>query len=127
MEAIEGQSETPVEDLPPIKPLDKAIVAFAGPLFSFLLALTLGTVVWVVGKPASQADKTTVIGIVKKDGPADLLNSPDACRSEPSLLDGPLGRLLKHDRSYSAFKDGIHRTLTSAPTPSLLQFGGFAG
>jgi len=72
MEAIEGQSETPVEDLPPIKPLDKAIVAFAGPLFSFLLALTLGTVVWVVGKPASQADKTTVIGIVKKDGPADL-------------------------------------------------------
>jgi uncharacterized protein (TIGR03435 family) len=28
------------------------------------------------------------------------------------LLDGPLHRLLKDDLSYSAFKDGIHRTLT---------------
>src|ERR1700685_1986565 len=41
-----------------------------------------------------------------------VLDSLEACRSEPSLLDGPLHRLLKDDLSYSAFKDGLHRTLT---------------
>src|SRR5579864_1281656 len=39
MEAIEGKSETPAEKLPPISALDKIIVAVAGPLFSFLLAV----------------------------------------------------------------------------------------
>jgi hypothetical protein len=28
------------------------------------------------------------------------------------LAQCPLGHILKHDRSYSAFKDGLHRTLT---------------
>src|ERR1700709_515590 len=37
METIEGDSEAPPQDLPPLKPLDKTIVAVAGPLFSFLL------------------------------------------------------------------------------------------
>src|ERR1043166_9119504 len=48
MEAIEGKSDTPVEALPPISALDKIIVAFAGPLFSFLLALAFAVVVWGV-------------------------------------------------------------------------------
>lgn len=39
MEAIEGASSEPREKLPPIRPLDKIIVAFAGPLFSMLLAV----------------------------------------------------------------------------------------
>src|SRR5271156_6576357 len=50
MEAIEGKSESSEEPLPPISALDKIIVAFAGPLFSFLLALVFATVVWIVGK-----------------------------------------------------------------------------
>ena len=41
MEVMEGKGETPREQLPPISPLDKIIVAFAGPLFSFLLACCL--------------------------------------------------------------------------------------
>ena len=41
-----------------------------------------------------------------------VLDSLEACRSEPSLIDGPLGRLLKDDLSYSAPKDSLHRTLT---------------
>src|ERR1041385_5491163 len=36
-ETIEGKGETPAEELPNISALDKIIVAFAGPLFSFLL------------------------------------------------------------------------------------------
>src|SRR3954467_6044782 len=51
MEAIEGKTDTKAEQLPPISAMDKIIVAFAGPLFSFLLALFFGTIVWVVGRP----------------------------------------------------------------------------
>jgi len=71
MEAIEGKGESPGTPLPQISALDKIIVAFAGPLFSFLLALAFAFVVWVVGRPVSEAEMTTVIGYVEKDGPAD--------------------------------------------------------
>jgi regulator of sigma E protease len=51
MEALEG-GEKLEKPLPAITPLDKIIVAFAGPLFSMLLALASAVVVWKVGKPA---------------------------------------------------------------------------
>ncbi len=72
MEAIEGSTSDEVkkEPLPPISPLDKIIVAFAGPLFSFLLALAFACVVWVVKKPVEEAASTTVIGGMAEDGPA---------------------------------------------------------
>src|SRR5262245_39655827 len=71
MEAIEGKGESSGKPLPPISALDKIIVAFAGPLFSFLLALAFAGVVWAVGRPVSEAEMTTVIGYVDKGGPAD--------------------------------------------------------
>lgn len=71
MELIEGKTEEPREHLPTISALDKIIVAFAGPLFSFLLALAFALVVWVVGRPVSQSETTTTIGYVLEDGPAD--------------------------------------------------------
>src|SRR5215469_16248337 len=70
MEAIEGKSESPVEQLPNISPLDKIIVAVAGPLFSFLLAVFFAFIVWGVGRPSNEADNSTVIGWVDPDGPA---------------------------------------------------------
>ena len=70
MEAVEGKTETPREDLPPASPGDKIIVAFAGPLFSFLLALFFATIVWVVGKPTTYSENTTTIGFVIPGGPA---------------------------------------------------------
>lgn len=70
MEAIEGASDTPAESLPPISPTDKIIVAFAGPLFSFLLALAFAVIVWVVGRPVSAANDSTMIGWVHPTGPA---------------------------------------------------------
>ena len=45
MEVMEGKVETPRDQLPPITTLDKIIVAFAGPLFSFLLAVTFAFIV----------------------------------------------------------------------------------
>src|SRR5437764_7040416 len=71
MEAIEGKGESAGKPLPQISALDKIIVAFAGPLFSFLLALAFAVVVMVVGRPVSEAETTTTIGYVEKDSPAD--------------------------------------------------------
>jgi len=68
MESIEGKNQN-AEPLPPVKPIDKIIVAFAGPLFSFLLALLTACLVYFVGKPDSRIN-TTTIGYVVKDSPA---------------------------------------------------------
>jgi regulator of sigma E protease len=70
MESIEGKPGTARSELPPIKPIDKIIVAFAGPFFSFLLALAFATLVWAVGRPMPEAETTTTIGYVTPDGPA---------------------------------------------------------
>lgn len=70
MEAIEGKTDEKAEKLPNVTPLDKIIVAFAGPLFSFLLAVAFAIVVWQVGKPTNEADNTTIIGWVEPSGPA---------------------------------------------------------
>jgi regulator of sigma E protease len=70
MDAIEGESDIPREALQPISPLDKIIVALAGPVFSILLAFAMATAVWIVGKPQNEIDSTT-IGYVAKGGPAD--------------------------------------------------------
>ncbi len=71
MEAIEGKGEEGREVLPPISALDKIIVAFAGPLFSFGLAVVFALAVWWIGRPVSEGETTTVIGYVEKGGPAD--------------------------------------------------------
>jgi regulator of sigma E protease len=74
MESIEGQVEgedKEKKDLPPITPLDKIIVAFAGPLFSFLLAVVFACIVFVVKKPVSEAVGTTIVGEVAADSPAE--------------------------------------------------------
>ncbi len=70
MEVIEGKTDETVEKLPPVAAIDKIIVAFAGPLFSFLLAVFFAVVVWQVGKPSNDADNSTVIGWVDPTGPA---------------------------------------------------------
>lgn len=70
MEAIEGGDSERRKELPPISPLDKIIVAFAGPLFSFLLAFAAACAVWIFGKPADTVHSTT-IGYIEKDSPAE--------------------------------------------------------
>src|SRR5882724_10158833 len=72
MEAIEGKSEDAANEapLPNVSPLDKIIVAFAGPLFSFGLAVVFAFIVWGVGRPTNEADNTTTVGWVDQNGPA---------------------------------------------------------
>jgi regulator of sigma E protease len=72
MEVIEGKGgEKKTEPLPPISALDKIIVALAGPVFSFGLAIAFAVVVWVVGRPVSETETTTTIGFVVHGGPAE--------------------------------------------------------
>lgn len=71
MEAIEGKVEVDKENLPQAPALDRIIVAFAGPLFSMLLALVFAVVVWGVGRPVYESDSTNRIGQVMKDSPAE--------------------------------------------------------
>ncbi|HEY0369013.1 MAG TPA: RIP metalloprotease RseP [Chthoniobacterales bacterium] len=70
MDIIEGKADVDRAQLPRISALDKIIVAFAGPLFSLLLALTFAAIVWIVGHPVSEADTTTVIGYIPAESPA---------------------------------------------------------
>lgn len=69
MEAIEGSNENRAP-LPAVKPIDKIIVAFAGPLFSLLLALFSAVFVWKIGKPAD-FNPSNEIGFVLPGSPAD--------------------------------------------------------
>lgn len=64
MEALEGKNESDRTQLPHISPLDKIIVAFAGPLFSFITALLCASLIWVVGRPVSESELTRTIGYV---------------------------------------------------------------
>src|SRR3981081_2933870 len=64
MDMIEGEAAMDRAALPKISALDKIIVVFAGPLFSFLLAIVFATMVWAVGRPVAESEATTTIGYV---------------------------------------------------------------
>jgi len=70
MDIIEGKADVDRAQLPKISALDKIIVAFAGPLFSFLLAVVFAIFIWVIGRPVSESEATTIIGYVVPDSPA---------------------------------------------------------
>jgi len=70
MDIIEGKADVDRAQLPKISALDKIIVAFAGPLFSFLLAIVFAVIIWAVGRPVSEAEATTTVGYVLPDSPA---------------------------------------------------------
>jgi regulator of sigma E protease len=70
MEAVEGKSEQDVQNLPAVTPLSKIITAFAGPLFSFLLAVAFAVLSFGTGVPQNQGLLTKTIGFVEPGSPA---------------------------------------------------------
>lgn len=110
METIEGRMEgaPPRDALSKVSPLDKIIVAFAGPLFSLGLAFVFAVIVWAVGRPVSEAESTRVVGYVAADGPAAKagLRAGD----EITAVDGqPVRRFFGMDQSvqwYVARSEG---------------------
>jgi regulator of sigma E protease len=94
MEAIEGGNKDN-KSLPPITPVDKIIVAAAGPLFSLLLALLAGVAVWGVGKPKDFIP-TQVVGEVLAGGPAavaGILPGDKILKINGKTVDGFAGSL----------------------------------
>src|SRR5256885_8248756 len=67
MDMIEGKADVDRAQLPPVKALDKIIVALAGPVFSFLLAIFFAVIIWAVGRPMGESETTTMIGYVVPD------------------------------------------------------------
>lgn len=70
MELLEGEVENDRSKYPPIGPLDKIIVAAAGPLFSILLAFFFAVLVWGLGRPVGEMETSTTVGYALEDGPA---------------------------------------------------------
>ena len=70
MDIIEGKADIDRAKLPRISALDKVIVAFAGPLFSFLLAVVFAIIIWGIGRPVTESEATTTIGYVMPESPA---------------------------------------------------------
>jgi regulator of sigma E protease len=68
---LEGDDGDKRESLPPISAMDKIIVAFAGPLFSFMLAVAFAMLVSWLGVPRGMEFTSTIVGMVEKDSPAD--------------------------------------------------------
>jgi regulator of sigma E protease len=99
MGALEGGTES-AEPLPSVSPMDKIIVAFAGPLFSFGLACLFALIVQFTGVPDHHL-RTTQIGWVDKEFPAyqDGLRAGDrilAIDGTPiSVWDGPIDSVIE--------------------------------
>ncbi len=96
METIEGSVEnTDKEQLPEISPLDKIIVAFAGPLFSFLTAVLFAVIVFFCGKPDALYQETR-IGYVQEGSPAaqaGLQAGDDILEIDDTAVEGFFGSL----------------------------------
>jgi len=68
METIEGPTESKSEELPPVAPSSKFLVAIAGPFMNILLAALLASILWAVGMPQNLA----VVGWVDSGSPEEL-------------------------------------------------------
>lgn len=61
---IEGKSDTPKEELPYAKPIDRIPTLFAGSFFNMLFAIFIASILWVVGIPVDKSFTDTTIGYV---------------------------------------------------------------
>lgn len=106
MESIEGEN-LDGKELPPVSPLDKIIVAFAGPLFSLLLAVVAGFLVWGLGKP-QDAIKSNVIGGVVHESPADgiLLAGDEVLKIDGKPVQWYAGRVFDDIRTRIMLTEG---------------------
>lgn len=82
---IEGGSDSEaVRKLPSISYTDKVLISAAGAAFNIVLALLIGTVLWITGEKVPASSQTTTIGYV-----AETLTLPDKSEvASPAKLGG---------------------------------------
>ena len=66
-DAIEGKAAEPVEQLPPVSPWSKILVAFAGPLMNVVFGIVIAFFLWGVGIPVQVSPP--IIGYVDPGSP----------------------------------------------------------
>lgn len=76
-EALEGKAEG-AEKLPPVSPLSKILVAFAGPLMNLVFAFAIATAIYFLGLPIPV--NPSIIGHVEPDSPEYKLGIRDGDR-----------------------------------------------
>jgi regulator of sigma E protease len=69
MEAVEGKSETPTEQLPPLKPKDKIPILLAGSVGNIILGFVVATIVWIVGIPTDKDNLNLTMGYIPSTSP----------------------------------------------------------
>lgn len=66
-EGVEGKSETPAEQLPPLRMRDKIPILLAGSVCNVILGFLIACILWKVGIPAEEGYNNLVVWSVEKD------------------------------------------------------------
>ncbi len=75
---LEGEQSTPTEQLPPVTPFTRILVAFAGPFMNVVFAFVIATVIYFVGLPVPV--NPSIIGYVQPDSPEAKLGIQEGDR-----------------------------------------------
>lgn len=70
VEALEGKTQSPEQELPLASPKSKILVAVSGPLMNIVLAFVLACVIWSIGMP--MPNNSTVVGWVEEGSAEEL-------------------------------------------------------
>jgi regulator of sigma E protease len=88
--------------LPPVKPLDRIITAFAGPFFNILFGLFLGTFLWIHGIPQDTPKlKSFEVAFVAEDSP----------EFNAGLRKGDFVQTINGSRFYATWNDFVREIL----------------
>jgi membrane-associated protease RseP (regulator of RpoE activity) len=88
--------------LPPVKPVDRIITAFAGPFFNILFGLFLGTFLWIHGIPQDTPKlKSFEVAFVAEDSPEFMAG----------LRKGDFVQTINGSRFYATWNDFIRKIL----------------
>jgi RIP metalloprotease RseP len=83
LKAIEGIYSIPESHKRNLSAYDKILVALMGPMFNFLLALTLASILWIHGVPRFSNEMSTTVGYIFPHLP-----NPSGMISNPTLAAG---------------------------------------
>jgi regulator of sigma E protease len=95
LEGAEGEYKSDIKTLPPISYTDTVVVAVMGVVFNLIFAFVLASILWVIGKPTTDSQQTTVVGTVL----TEVVDAKGDTQTGPGLKAGlqPGDKILKID------------------------------